>query len=478
MAPSVALCMIVKNEEANLPACLGSAADLVQEIIVVDTGSTDRTRESAARFGARVIDFAWVDSFAAARNESLRHATRDWVFWLDADDRLDEANRARLRSLFTALPEANVAYLMQCLSPQPAGGAGLSVDHARLFRNHPQIRWRYRVHEQIIPAVEQLGGRLQTTDVVIHHVGYQDPVLRLQKNQRNLRLLELDRVDHPDDPIVLYHLGWALVDLGRPGEAVPWLRQSLARSWPGLSCIRGAYAMLVNALYGLGQQREALSTCLTARTAFPNDGELLFMEGVLRTLQGDPAGGEGCLKRLLELESSGAALAARSARGYSAQARQHLADLYLEQGRAAEAEAQWRAVLAEVPDDPKAWLGLVELWRTQGQLDRLSEAEQAAQRLQAVPRHRVDALVLRALVLRARREYSAARQALGEAIALAPQALEPRQVLSFVILEEGRDWAAFEKALRDILRIAPVNAQARHNLAVLLQQQGRPPENG
>ena len=102
MAPRVSLTMIVKNEEANLPACLASAADLVDEVVVVDTGSTDRTKEVAARFGARIFDFPWIDDFAAARNEALRHATGDWILWLDADDRIDEPNRQKFRQLFAA----------------------------------------------------------------------------------------------------------------------------------------------------------------------------------------------------------------------------------------------------------------------------------------------------------------------------------------------------------------------------------------
>jgi glycosyltransferase involved in cell wall biosynthesis len=77
--------------------------ELVDEIIVVDTGSTDRTKEIALQLGARVFDFKWVDSFAAARNESLRRATGEWIFWLDADDRLDEANRQKLAVLFDEL---------------------------------------------------------------------------------------------------------------------------------------------------------------------------------------------------------------------------------------------------------------------------------------------------------------------------------------------------------------------------------------
>src|SRR5262249_25313011 len=96
-AVKVSLCMIVRNEEANLPECLESVADLVDEMIVVDTGSNDRTKEVALNCGAKVFDFPWVDHFAAARNESLRYATGRWIFWLDADDCLDEENRTKLR---------------------------------------------------------------------------------------------------------------------------------------------------------------------------------------------------------------------------------------------------------------------------------------------------------------------------------------------------------------------------------------------
>ena len=94
MPPRISLTLIVKNEENSLPTCLRSVADLVHEVIVVDTGSSDQTRAVAQNLGARVSDFAWVDSFAAARNESLRHATGDWIPWLDGDEFFDVENRA------------------------------------------------------------------------------------------------------------------------------------------------------------------------------------------------------------------------------------------------------------------------------------------------------------------------------------------------------------------------------------------------
>ena len=96
--PRVSLTMIVKNEEHNLPDCLASVRDLVDEAVVIDTGSTDRTREVAARFGCVVGEFPWIDHFAAARNAALERATGDYAFWMDADDRLDEANRTRLKA--------------------------------------------------------------------------------------------------------------------------------------------------------------------------------------------------------------------------------------------------------------------------------------------------------------------------------------------------------------------------------------------
>ncbi len=106
--PRISLTMIVRNLEAHLPGCLESVADLVDEIVLVDAGSTDATKAVAAQFGGKVkiFDFPWCDDFAAARNESLRHATGDWALWLDANDRLDDINRQRLQKLLAGLPDA------------------------------------------------------------------------------------------------------------------------------------------------------------------------------------------------------------------------------------------------------------------------------------------------------------------------------------------------------------------------------------
>jgi glycosyltransferase involved in cell wall biosynthesis len=283
MPSPVSLCVIAKNEEHNLGTCLASAADLVREIIVVDTGSTDKTKEVARAHGAKVFDFAWVDDFAAARNESIRHATGEWIFWLDADDRIDASSKNKLRALFASLPDDNVAYAMTYHDGCSA------VARVCLFRNHPEIRWSYRVHEQILPAVERLGGRAQATDVIVHTVGYHDPGAVQCKLQRNLRLLRLEISDRPGDLLTEWNLGRTTLRLGLFEEAAHWLQRCLARvgtSRPFFLPL--AYGQLAEALCRMRRFQDALTCCQDGRSKFPNDLPLMLAEGVVLAELGDP----------------------------------------------------------------------------------------------------------------------------------------------------------------------------------------------
>lgn len=292
--------MIVRNEEANIGACLASTADLVDEVIVVDTGSTDRTKAVAAEYGAKVFDFPWIDSFAAARNEALRHATGQWVLWLDADDRLDDENRDRFRQVFAGLGSENAAYVMKVRSATgKAGGTTRLLDQVRLFRNHPYIRWRYRVHEQILPAVGQAGGKTRWTDAVITHTGYTDPALRRTKLERNTRLLEIEYAEQPDDPFTLFNLGRSYLDLDRTADALPVLQNSLDRSDSNLSIVRKLFPLITQAHWHGGDRDRAEAVCGQGLQKYPEDAELLYQKALLRREAGDPRGAEEALLRLL-----------------------------------------------------------------------------------------------------------------------------------------------------------------------------------
>ena len=384
----VSLTMIVKNEEKHLPDCLRSVQDLVDEIIVVDTGSNDRTKEIAASFGAKVYDFPWIDSFSAARNEAIKHAAGDYVFWMDADDRLDDANRAQAKALFESLGDDNAAYVMKCYCLSEPGVGGTTVDHVRLFRNRPDVRWKYRIHEQILPAIRATKGDVRWADVVITHVGYADRSNRQKKLDRDLRLLTQEYQEQPDDPFTLFNLGSVFNELGKPADAVALLQRSLDLSHPQDSIVRKLYTLIAQCRRQLGQLADALAACTRGRELYPEDEELLFVESIIRKERRDFGGSEACLKRLLSAPAEGDHFAsvAEGLRGHKG--RHYLAALYLDTGMAKEAEAEWWRVLADKPEFLPARAGLGEVYL---QTRRWEDLEHQATELEALGREGTDA---------------------------------------------------------------------------------------
>ena len=189
----MSLTMIVRDEQENLPTCLESVRGLFDEIVILDPGSKDRTIEIARSSGARVFDFVWVDDFAAARNAALARATGDFAFWLDADDLIELPERKKLEALLARLRRGGEtpAYVVLCkCDPGPDGSGGDTVvDHIRLFPLIEGVRWTYRVHEQILPALKRAGVPVQWTDITVRHTGYVDRALRMRKLDRDSPIL-------------------------------------------------------------------------------------------------------------------------------------------------------------------------------------------------------------------------------------------------------------------------------------------------
>lgn len=223
----ISLCMIVRDEEEFLPGCLESVKDVADEIVVVDTGSTDRTVEIARGFGARVHHHRWADDFAAARNESLKHATRGWILVLDADERLD----ACAGQVLEAIARRNGPKAMYACRLVNRHDSTKVTEHiaSRFFPNHCGIAYEGVVHERPVAADRRLLARGGTACVirefVITHEGYREDVVRRRdKHDRNTVLLER-ALATAENPYYRYKLGSTLLDRNRVPEGVEQLER-------------------------------------------------------------------------------------------------------------------------------------------------------------------------------------------------------------------------------------------------------------
>jgi len=354
--PNASLTMIVKNEQDNLPHVLDSVRGLFDEIVVVDTGSADRTRRIAREFGAKVFDFAWIDDFAAARNEALARAAGDYAFWLDADDVIDPPEREKLRALLERLEAGDeAAYVVRCKCDPGADGTGgeTVVDHIRLFPRRENVRWTYRVHEQILPALRRAKIPVRWTDITVRHTGYVDRELRARKLDRNAKILGQELKDHPNEPFILFNLGSIAIERKDWHEALGFLERSLARSAPSDSITRKLFALIARGHQMLGDSQAALGACAQGLKLDSEDAELWFRKAVVHRHRGESSEAEGCWRRILSLHRP-EQFSSVDQGIYGHLTRRNLAVLAAERGDHAEAERLWRAVLAECPGDREA----------------------------------------------------------------------------------------------------------------------------
>ena len=380
---SITLCMIVKDEESCLERCLRSVAGLVNEIVVVDTGSSDRTVALAEQLGAKVFFRAWDGDFSAARNYSLEKANGDWILVLDADEALDQRDLTELRALVQQ--PGNCCHLVQrhysndtavvgfhpCRGEYPQWEAGalgyFESSLVRLFPNHANIRFHKRVYEVVDPSLAgRQDLRLTQSTVRIQHFGYLKD--RGQRELKRILYTDLGRIkaaDAAEDAAAFLELGIQERLNGHYTEALRQLLKAVrvdARQvavWHNLGCTFGE----------IGQYAEAERALLHALALEPASAELCNDLGVVYLRQGRTAEARELLARAVTLNPS--YLPAHS----------NLGDVLLNQQLFDEAYKAFQRVLDFQPSHAHAKAGLGAVYFQRGLIDQaeqlLREAVQA-----------------------------------------------------------------------------------------------------
>jgi tetratricopeptide (TPR) repeat protein len=227
---TISLCIVVKNEEAALPQCLNSVKDVVEEMIVLDTGSSDRTVEIARQFGAKVHHFTWCNDFSAARNEALKYVSGEWVLVLDADEIL-------VPEIIPGLQQAinRDRILVINLLRQEVGAAQSPYSLvSRLFRRHPDISFSRPYHATIDDRVTEILRRepdwqiCSLDKVAILHYGYQQQqIAQKDKFVQAEKMMAGFLASHPDDPYVCSKLGALYVQIGKIELGIELLERGL-----------------------------------------------------------------------------------------------------------------------------------------------------------------------------------------------------------------------------------------------------------
>ncbi len=203
--PKVTLAMMVRNEEAHLAECLSCMKDYVDEIVIVDTGSTDKTIEIAKSFGAKVYEHPWEDSFSVARNHVISHVETPWLIQLDADEIMPEEDAKQVRDVVrsTHKSTANLVHMV-LINKKKGEDKNISViNSGKIMRVTPEIYFTHRVHNKL-----HCPGDTKLTNLKIIHHGYSldDETVMKNKKERTTRLLHMQAEEMPNDPDTFYYL--------------------------------------------------------------------------------------------------------------------------------------------------------------------------------------------------------------------------------------------------------------------------------
>ncbi len=304
---TVSLCMIVKNEEKYLAKCLQSIKPVVDEMIVIDTGSTDRTNDLARVFGAKIYDYKWDNDFSDARNYSISRASGAWIFTLDADEVLSSIDYKAFRNIIDGNTDKLAAYLITTRNytnktniigwminsgeyPDEEAGAGwIPTRKARLFHNDRRIRFDYPVHEMLDPSLLREEASVYICDIPVHHYGKLDENNCAEKGEKYYLMGVSKLEEMGDSEIALRELAVQAGVLERNEEAIDLWQRFLALDLrPDNKFIGDAYVNIASAYGKIGKYEDASMSAKKAMELFPNMKEAPYAYAYAELFRGNP----------------------------------------------------------------------------------------------------------------------------------------------------------------------------------------------
>ncbi|GIP35602.1 TPR domain-containing glycosyltransferase [Paenibacillus sp. J2TS4] len=291
--PSISLCMIVKDEEDCLERCLRSVQGHVDEIVIVDTGSTDRTVNIAESFNARVIYHEWKQDFASARNKSIMYATKDYILQLDADEYLDD------RTDFVEALSSKLDFYYVNIRNYKTDGLSVAHKSVRLFKRRPELKYIGRIHEQIDISEPNVHGG--TAEVLIHHTGYMANIYKeKKKHKRNMEIL-IQEVQQNRTGFNLYNLGNQYAQEGSYKKALSAFQDAFGLG-KDRSYIPDLLSQMVICLTHLKRYEEGLRLAKDAIAVYPSHADLYAVQGNLYKQMEHYEDALICYKQFLEIE--------------------------------------------------------------------------------------------------------------------------------------------------------------------------------
>jgi glycosyltransferase involved in cell wall biosynthesis len=351
----ISLCMIVKNEERFLAECLESVKGVVDEINVVDTGSTDRTVEIARSYGANVIFREWRNDFGWARNQAIEMATRRWTLVLDADEEIAPESLPVLRALRDTPADLTTVYLQIQNLVDDEAGSGATMSHIlpRIFPTSPRIRYRGVIHENIIlDGKDHLPGTVTT--ILVRHKGYTREVLDARsKSERNRPLLERAIRENGEDSFSWYNFGVTAVVSGDTDVGIEALERVFAMDQATRAFTASAYLMLATAYAeGKGQIERGIALLDEGLEKTPDHPNLLFTRGYLLSLVERYDESRASYERSTRMGLGARAYFMVDDEIAIWKAKLNIATTYAKEGRDAEAVEWYERAFAAKPDSP------------------------------------------------------------------------------------------------------------------------------